>query len=318
MKANRLAVVVVAAFVGLIVLSSSLYVVEMTEQVVVTQFGKPIGDATTEPGLKIKVPFIQKVNSFEKRILEWDGSPRQIPTRDKRYIWVDTFARWRIIDPLKFMQSVTDELGAHARLDDVIDAIRLDDIIDAITRDLLTSHNLLEVVRNPNREMEVFEMDVPREAQEEIGIGRSEIAELIQERAAEQMPRYGIELIDVQIKRVNYVEEVRQKVYERMISERQRIAERYRSEGKGQSAEIRGQKEKELQRITSGAYRVAEELKGKADADAAKIYADAFGRDPEFYSFLRTLESYKATLDSESTLILTTDGDYFKLLKTMK
>jgi membrane protease subunit HflC len=204
---------------------------------------------------------------------------------------------------------VTDEIGAQARLDDVI---------DAITRDLLTSHNLLEVVRNTNRELEVFEMDVPREAQEAIGIGRSEIAALILERAAEQMPRYGIELVDVKIKRVNYVEEVRQKVYERMISERQRIAERYRSEGKGQSAEIRGQKEKELQRITSGAYRVAEELKGNADADAAKIYADAFGRDPEFYSFLRTLESYKATLDAESTLILTTDGDYFKLLKRMK
>jgi len=259
MKTTRLATLVVAAFLGLIVLTNSLYVVDMTEQIIITQFGKPIGDAVSEPGLKIKVPFIQKVNTFDKRILEWDGSPRQVPTRDKRYIWVDTFARWRIADPLKFMQSVTDEIGAQARLDDVI---------DAITRDLLTSHNLLEVVRNTNREMEVFEMDVPREAQDEIGIGRSEIAALVLERAAAQMPRYGIVLIDVKIKRVNYVEEVRQKVYERMISERQRIAERYRSEGKGQSAEIRGQKEKELQRITSGAYRVAEELKGNADADA--------------------------------------------------
>ena len=309
MRTTRLATLVVAAFLGLIVLTNSLYVVDMTQQVVITQFGKPIGDAVTEPGLKIKVPFIQKVNAFDKRILEWDGSPRQVPTRDKRYIWVDTFARWRIVDPLKFMQSVTDEIGAHARLDDVI---------DAITRDLLTSHNLIEVVRNTKREMEVFEMDVPREAQEDIGIGRSEIAALVLERAAVQMPRYGIELVDVKIKRVNYVEEVRQKVYERMISERQRIAESYRSEGRGQSAEIRGQKEKELQRITSGAYRVAEELKGKADADAARIYAEAFGRDPEFYSFLRTLESYKTTLDDESTLILTTDGDYFRFLKEMQ
>lgn len=309
MRTTKLAVIAVVAFLGLIVLSSSLYVVDMTQQVVITQFGKPIGKAVGDPGLKIKVPFIQKVNTFDKRILEWDGSPRQVPTRDKRYIWVDTFARWRIIDPLKFMQSVTDESGAHARLDDVI---------DAITRDLLTSHDLIEVVRNTDREMEIFELDVPREAQVEIKVGRLGITREVLTRAAVQMPRYGIELVDVQIKRVNYVEEVRQKVYERMISERQRIAERYRSEGQGQSAEIRGQKEKELQRITSGAYRVAEELKGKADADAAKIYADAFGRDPEFYSFLRTLESYKTTLDSESTLILTTDSDYFRFLKEMK
>jgi len=309
MRTTRLATLVVAAFLGLIVLTNSLYVVDMTQQVIITQFGKPIGSAVGDPGLKIKVPFIQKVNTFDKRILEWDGSPRQVPTRDKRYIWVDTFARWRIIDPLKFMQSVTDEIGAQARLDDVI---------DAITRDLLTSHDLIEVVRNTDREMEVFELDVPREAQVEIELGRLGITREVLERAAEQMPRYGIELVDVQIKRVNYVDEVRQKVYERMISERQRIAEGYRSEGQGQSAEIRGQKEKELQRITSEAYRVAEELKGNADADAARIYAEAFGRDPEFYSFLRTLESYKTTLDGESTLILTTDGDYFRFLKEMQ
>ena len=309
MRTTRLAVIAVVAFLALVVLSNSLYVVDMTQQVIITQFGMPIGDAVGDPGLKLKVPFIQKVNAFDKRILEWDGSPRQVPTRDKRYIWVDTFARWRIADPLKFMQSVTNEIGAQARLDDVI---------DAITRDLLTSHDLIEVVRNTDRELEIFELDVPREAQAEITIGRLGITREVLLRAAEQMPRYGIELVDVQIKRVNYVEEVRQKVYERMISERQRIAEGYRSEGQGQSAEIRGQKEKELQRITSEAYRVAEELKGKADADAAKIYAGAFGRDPEFYSFLRTLESYKTTLDDESTLILTTDGDYFKFLKEMK
>lgn len=309
MRTTRLAVIAVVAFLGLIVLSNSLYVVDMTQQVIITQFGQPIGDAVGDPGLKVKVPFIQKVNVFDKRILEWDGSPRQVPTRDKRYIWVDTFARWRIIDPLKFMQSVTDESGAHARLDDVI---------DAITRDLLTSHDLIEVVRNTDRAMEIFELDVPREAQVEITVGRLGITREVLLRASAQMPRYGIELIDVQIKRVNYVEEVRQKVYERMISERQRIAERYRSEGQGQSAEIRGQKEKELQRITSEAYRVAEELKGKADAEASAIYAEAFGRDPEFYSFLRTLESYKTTLDAESTLILTTDSDYFRFLKEMK
>jgi membrane protease subunit HflC len=306
MRATRLAAIVVLAFLGLIILTNSVYVVDMTQQVVITQFGKPIGDPVREPGLKFKAPFIQKVNTFDKRILEWDGSPRQVPTRDKRYIWVDTFARWRIADPLKFMQSVTNEIGAQARLDDVI---------DAITRDLLTSHDLIEVVRNTDREMEIFELDVPREEQGAIEVGRSGITRQVLERASEQMPRYGIELVDVQLKRVNYVEEVRQKVYERMISERQRIAERYRSEGQGQSAEIRGQKEKELQRITSEAYRVAEEIKGEADAEAAAIYSEAFGRDPEFYSFLRTLESYKATLDAESTLILTTDGDYFQFLK---
>ena len=309
MRTVRLATVVIVAFLGLIVLANSVYVVDMTQQVVITQFGKPIGNAVTEPGLKIKVPFIQKVNTFDKRILEWDGSPRQVPTKDKRYIWADTFARWRIADPLKFMQSVTDEIGAQARLDDVI---------DAVTRDLLTSHNLLEVVRNTNREMAVSDIDIPKEAQDLIEVGRSAITRRVFEQASKQMPRYGIELVDVQLKRVNYVEEVRQKVYERMISERQRIAERYRSEGQGQSAEIRGRKEKELERITSEAYRTAEEIRGKADADAARIYAEAFGKDPAFYSFLRTLESYKQTLGEESSLILTTDSDYFRYLKEMR
>lgn len=306
MTTVRIAAMIVLVIVGLIVLTNTLYVIDMTQQVVITQFGKPIGSPVTEPGLRAKVPFIQKANVFDKRILEWDGSPRQIPTKDKRYIWIDTFARWRIEDPLKFMQSVTDEIGAQARLDDVI---------DAIGRDLITGHNLIEIVRNTNREMTVSEVDTQNVAQETIEVGRSAITEQIFELAAEQMPRYGIELVDVRLKRVNYVEEVREKVYERMISERQRIAERYRSEGQGQSAAIRGEKEKELQRITSEAYRTAEEIKGDADAEAARIYADAFGRDPEFYSFLRSLESYKVTIDEESSLILTTDSEYFKFLK---
>ncbi len=308
MKTGRTTVIVVAGFLAFIVLSSSIYVVDMTHQVVVTQFGRPIGDPITTPGLKVKVPFVQKANVFEKRVLEWDGNPSQIPTKDKKYIWVDTFARWKIVDPLKFMQSVSNELGAQARLDDVI---------DAVTRDLVTSHDLLEVVRSSNREMVATELDVQTRDVEPIGIGRPEITREILQRAAEQMPRYGIELIDVRIKRVNYVQEVRQKVYERMISERKRIAEQYRSEGRGQSSEVRGQKEKELQRITSEAYRIAEELRGNADADAAKIYADAFGRDPEFYTFLRTLESYRETIGKESSLILTTDSEYFRLLKSM-
>jgi membrane protease subunit HflC len=308
MSSARIVATIVLGLVALIVLANSLYVVDMTEQVVVTQFGRPIGDPIREPGLKAKAPFVQKANVFDKRVLEWDGNPSQIPTKDKKYIWVDTFARWRIADPLKFMQSVANEIGAQARLDDVI---------DAVTRDLITGHDLIEVVRNTNREMTVSDLDNPVTAAEEISVGRSLITDAILARAREQMPRYGIELVDVEIKRINYVEEVRQKVYERMISERQRIAERYRSEGKGESAEIRGEKEKELQRITSEAYRVAEEIRGDADAEATGIYADAFGKDPEFYTFLRTLESYKETIGEESAVILTTDSDYFRLLKRM-
>ncbi len=311
MNSTKVVIILVLAVVGLIVLSSSLYVVDMTQQVVITQFGRPIGQPITAAGLRIKVPFVQKVNVFEKRVLEWDGSPSQIPTKDKKYIWVDTFARWRIADPLKFMQSVSNEMGAQARLDDVI---------DAVTRDLLTSHDLIEIVRNSNRQMlasESYEDTTVEQDSLRIGIGRTAITRQILKRAGEQMPRYGIELVDVEVKRVNYVEEVRRKVYERMISERQRIAERYRSEGRGESAEIRGQKEKELQRITSEAYRVAQELRGRADADAAKIYASAFGRDPEFYTFVRTLESYRETIGSETSLILTTDSDYFKLFKSI-
>lgn len=310
MNATRVVTVLVAAVVGLIVLGNSLYIVDMTQQVVVTQFGRPIGQPITTPGLRAKVPFVQKINAFDKRVLEWDGNPSQIPTKDKKYIWVDTFARWRIADPLRFMQSVTDETGAQARLDDVI---------DAVTRDLITGHDLIEIVRNSNREMTASESyeEVVVRRDSLIQTGRTAITREILERASEQMPRYGIELVDVEVKRVNYVEEVRTKVYERMISERQRIAERYRSEGRGQSNEIRGQKEKELQRITSEGYRAAQELRGTADADAARIYSEAFGRDPEFYTFLRTLESYRETIGSETSLILTTDSDYFRLLQSM-
>jgi membrane protease subunit HflC len=300
---------VVLIVIGLIVLTNSLYVVDMTEQVIVTQFGRPIGDPVSEPGLHAKVPFIQKVNTFDKRVLEWDGNPSQIPTKDKKYIWVDTFARWRIVDPLRFMQSVTNELGAHGRLDD---------IIDAAARDRITSHQLLEVVRNTDRELPAEDLEAQSQAYEDsVAIGRTEITDGIFEQAAAQMSRYGIELIDVRIKRVNYVEEVRQNVYDRMISERKRIAERYRSEGQGESSEIRGQKEKELDRIHSEAYEIAEEIKGRADGEATRIYASAYGRDPDFYQFLRTLESYTETIDEESSLILTTDTEYFRLLKSM-
>ena len=301
--------ILVVAALFLILLSSSLYTVDMTEQVVITQFGEPVGGPITTPGLHLKIPFIQKVNTFEKRLLEWDGDPNQIPTKDKKYLWVNTYARWRIVDPLKFLQSVHDELGAHSRLDD---------IIDAATRDYITSHLLIEVVRNSNREMAVTgtEMELAEEVlMHQIEWGREEITRQILEQASQVVPQYGIELVDVRIKHINYVEEVRRKVYERMISERKRIAEKYRSEGQGKKAEIEGQMEKELQRITSEAYRTAQEVKGQADAEATKIYAVAYNKDPEFYSYVKTLETYEVTLGGESWLLLTTDSDYLKYIE---
>lgn len=303
-------VIAIVIFLGLIVLASGLYRVHETEQVIITRFGKPVGDPIKEPGLHWKRPFVEKINSFEKRILEWDGDPNQIPTQDKKYIWVDTYARWRIADPLKFFQSVRNEMGAHARLDD---------IIDAATRDSITAHVLLEVVRNTNREMAMAEAEI--ELTEEVLVpiewGREKINLQILERASQMVPQYGIELIDVRIKHINYVEEVRVKVYERMISERKRIAELYRSEGEGIKAEIEGEMEKELQKITSEAYRKAQEIKGQGDAEATRIYAEAYNKDPEFYSFLNTLDTYKETLDEDSWLILTTDSDYLKYLKNI-
>jgi membrane protease subunit HflC len=309
MKAAYILIVIVI-FIGLIVLMSGLYTVKMTEQIIITRFGKPVGDPIKEPGLHWKRPFIEKANRFEKRILEWDGDPNQIPTQDKKFIWVDTYARWKIVDPLKFFQSVRNETGAQARLDD---------IIDAATRDTVTSYVLLEVVRNSNRGMAMAEdeLSLAEEVSVPIQWGREKINHQILEQAAQKVPQYGIELVDVRIKHVNYVQEVRQKVYERMISERTRIAEKYRSEGQGKKAEIEGQMEKELQRITSEAYRTAQEIKGQADAEATKIYAEAYNKDPDFYSFLNTLDTYRETLGEDSWLLLTTDSDYLKYLKSV-
>jgi membrane protease subunit HflC len=304
-------ILAIAALI-LIILSSSFYTVDMTEQVVITQFGEPVGDPLTAPGLYVKIPFIQKVNTFEKRLLEWDGDSNQIPTKDKKYLWVNTYARWRIVDPLKFLQSVHDELGAHSRLDD---------IIDAATRDYITSHLLIEVVRNSNREMAVAgtELELAEEVlMHQIEWGREEVTRQILEQASKVVPEYGIEMVDVRIKHINYVEEVRRKVYERMISERKRIAEKYRSEGQGKKAEIEGQREKELQRITSEAYRTAQEIIGQADAKATKIYAAAYNKDPEFYSYVKTLETYEETLGGGSWLLLTTDSDYLQYLKSTR
>jgi len=297
---------------GLITLWSAFYTVQETEQVVITQFGQPIGRSVTQPGLHIKIPFAQEVNVFDKRWLEWDGNANQVPTRDKKYIWVDTYARWRIADPLLFFQRLRDERGAQSRLDD---------IIDGETRNVIASHNLIEVVRSSNRSFERAEEveDVMEtEAMRAVEFGRDKITRLILERASLVMPDYGIELVDLQVQRVNYVESVQTKVFDRMISERKRIADRHRSEGQGKSAEIRGKKERELKVIESEAYRKTQEIMGRGDAEAVAIYADANNRDRELYRFLRTMETYRATIDKDSWLILSTDADVFRYLQSSK
>lgn len=286
------------------------YIVPETHQVVITQFGDPVGDPITAAGLHFKKPFIQEAHFFEKRLLAWDGDPNQIPTRDKKYIWVDSTARWKITNALKFLQTIGDERQAHAKLDD---------IINSATRDAITGHPLVEAVRNSNRiiilEEEGEDMIITDEALEEIEAGRVDLEESILEATKEVVRQYGIEVIDVRIKRLNYVKDVREDVYERMISERKRAAALYRSQGKGKAAEIEGSREKELKRITSEAYREAETIKGLADAEATRIYADAYNQAPDFYSFLKTLTTYRKTIDEGTTLILTTEDEYYRRLK---
>jgi len=308
----RLVLGSILAFVALMLLGSSIYTVDETEQVIILQFGKPVGDPIKEAGLHFKVPFIQNVTIFDKRVLEWDGNENQIPTSDKKYIWVDTFARWRIVDPLKFYQSVNNERNAQSRLDD---------IIDSATRNFISENLLIEAVRNSNRELQITTEEAEgfglESVAQKIEKGRKQITKMILEQAAETMPQYGIELLDMRIKRINYIKEVRQKVYERMISERKRIAEKFRSEGQGRKAEIDGEREKEMQRITSEAYRKAQVVKGKADAEATRTYARAFNKGPEFYAFIKTLETYKSTLNNNTVLILNTDSDFLKYMKSI-
>jgi membrane protease subunit HflC len=296
--------------VAIATLLSTFYTVSETEQVVITQFGEPIGQATTRPGLHVKIPFAQDVNVFDKRWLEWTGSPNQVPTRDKKYIWVETYARWRIANPLLFFQRLRDERGAQSRLDD---------IIDGDTRNVIANHNLIEVVRVSNRAFERaddVEDVMEAEAMRQVELGRHKITRLILERASKVMPDYGIELVDVQIQRVNYIETVQAKVFERMISERKRIADRYRSEGQGKSAEIRGKKERELKVIESEAYRKTQQIMGGGDAEATGIYATAYNRDRDLYRFLRTMDTYRATIDKNSWLVLSTNADVFRYLQS--
>ena len=302
---------IVAVVALLILLNQLLYTVSETEQVILTQFGEPVGEPVVTPGLHVKIPFIQRTNYFEKRFLEWDGSPNQVPTRDKRFIWVDTYARWRITDPLLFFQRLRDERGAQSRLDD---------ILDGETRNAVARHDLIELVRSTNRDP----ADVPIESEEEAVIletierGRQEITRSILETASGRTADLGIELLDLRLKRINYVEEVQQDVFARMIAERQRIAEQFRSEGQGESARIDGERERELAQIQSEAYRQAEELRGVADAEATRIYADSYSRDAGFYAFTKSLETYEQTMDPNTYFILGTDSELLQYLESTR
>jgi membrane protease subunit HflC len=293
---------------GLIGFSAASYIVSETDQVVITQFGNPIGEPVSTPGLHFKVPFIQTTNYFDRRFLEWDGSPNQVPTKDKRFIWVNTYARWRIVDPLLFFQRLRDERGAQSRLDD---------ILDGEMRNAVARYDLIEIVRSNNRDPD----DVLVESEEEEAIlnvierGREQISREILERASSRTADLGIEVLDLRIKRINYVDEVQQDVFARMIAERRRIAELFRSEGEGEAARIQGERERDLQRIQSEAFRTAEEVRGKADAEATGIYAEAYGRDADFYAFTRSLQSYETLMDKDTMFILGTDSELLKYLE---
>lgn len=298
---------IVATVLILLIAGGAFYVVSETEQVVITQFGKPVGQVTT-PGLKIKIPFVQQVHSFDKRFLEWDGSPNNVPTRDKRFIWVDSYARWRITDPLLFFQRMRDERGAQSRIDD---------ILDGETRNTVAKHDLIELVRSTNREFAQAE-DLDEERPEQIDLirfGRDQLRNEVLAAARTRTSDLGIEILDFRFKRIDYVEEVRREVYARMISERQRIAERFRSEGAGEAARISGQRDRELQSIESEAYRTAQEIRGRAEGESTRIYSQAYGRDPDFYRFLKSMETLRESLDEDTVLVLSTEGELLRYLE---
>ena len=311
---NKILSIAVIAIIFFLVIGRPFYTVDETEQVIITQFGRPIGTAITDPGLHFKVPFIQKTSYFAKNLLEWDGDPGQIPTKDKTFIWVDTFARWRIVDPLKFYKAVNNEMAAQKKLDD---------ILNPTINNFIASNDLIEAVRSTDRLSSTESKEKSSRSKDAtelkaVTIGREGMTKGILEQAAPKLAEFGIEIVDFRIKRINYVEEVRQKVYERMIAERNQISEKFRSEGKGESKKIQGEQQKELRRIQSEAYKKVEEIKGKADAEATKIYAESFGKDPEFYSFINTLEIYKKSLDENIKVILSTNSDFFQYLKKYK
>ncbi len=314
MKSRALQILLVLIVLVAIVFSGAFYVVGEGEQVVITQFGKPVGDPVKDAGLNFKIPFIQAVNRFEKRLLNWDGSPNQIPTKDKKLIWVDTTARWRISDPLLYLTRVTTKTTALSRLDG---------IIDSVVRDAVSENDLVELVRSEGWQGAVglvvsdggYAQKEIEEVSRPLEVGREKITRAMLESASKLTPEFGIELVDVRIKRINYVDSVMKKVFERMISERKRIAAQYRSEGEGEAARINGEMQKELKRISSEAFRTAQEIRGKADAEATTIYGEAYNQDPEFYSFSKTLELYREQDHQKTRMILTTDSDFYKYIK---
>lgn len=311
MKKIRPLLYLILLVVGIIATFSATFVVEETNQAIITQFGRPVGEPINEPGVHFKVPFIQDVQFFDKRFLEWDGDPNQVPTKDKKFIFVDSFARWRITDPLQFFRRLRDERGAQSRLDD---------ILDGETRNAIASHDLVELVRTTNREPELdtLIMDMnEEELLERIEIGRERIQEVILKTANERAQDLGIEILDFRLKSINYVGDVQQRVYERMISERNRIAEMFRSEGQGEAFRIAGEKDRELFLIYSEAERQAQEIRGRADARAASIYASAYNRSAQardLYDFMKTMETYVNTFDENTTIVLSTRSEFYKYL----
>ncbi|NVK05597.1 MAG: protease modulator HflC [Flavobacteriia bacterium] len=304
-------IILFVALTGVITFASSFYIVREYEQVVVTQFGRPVGEAVTEPGVHFKVPFVQKAHFFDKRFLEWDGDPNQVPTKSKKFIFVDTYARWQITDPLQFFKRMQNERGAQSRIDD---------ILDGETRDFIANHNLEEAVRSTNRSPQSSGRisELIGDTLIDISVGRQRIQNMIQESANERANELGVRILDFRFKRINYIEEVRTQVYERMKSERFRIADKFRSEGQGEASRINGEKERDLQTIQSEAFRTAEEIRGEADAEAAAIYAQAYNRSAaarELYSFLKSMETLEKTFDEQTTVILSTDSELYQYLE---
>ncbi len=309
----RTTLIVIVTAVLLLLLRESLFVVDQAEQAILVQFGEPVGAVITDPGLHWKKPFIHDVRRFDKRVLPWDGDVSQVPTLGREFVLVDTTARWRISDPLQFLRSVRDEQGARTRLDD---------IIDSVVRDIISGTSLEEIVRSKDWKVDLKNLEEEAITRQDVALekpkkGRELLEQEMRTAASKLMPELGIELVDVRIRRINYIDSVRAQVETRMISERQSIAERFRAEGQGRSSELLGEMSRELRTITSEAERKAAEIRGKADAEATKIYGDAFGADPEFYAFFRTLESY-STMGANTTLMLGADAEFFRYLESTK
>ncbi len=307
-KLILLAILVIVILAGL---SGSTFIVQEKDQVVITQFGRPVGKAIIEPGIYFKVPFIQVTNYFEKRYMEWNGDPNQVPTKDKKFIFVDTYARWQITDPLQFFKRLTNERGAQSRIDD---------ILDGDTRNFIANNNIEEAVRTSNRTPVSSDIEIIDDSLAKIYVGREKIQQMILESANKQTADLGIEILDFRFKRINYVQEVQDQVYERMKSERFRIADKFRSEGQGEASRINGEKERELKNIQSLAFRDAELIKGKADATAAAIYAKAYDQSNQsrnLYSFLKSMETFEKTFDGKTSVFISTDSELYKYLKEM-